>query len=63
MKIDHKVNHTKARSNEYPKIEEQLDLIYKGFVEQQEGGKELPPSHQKFVELIKEIKQKYPKSS
>lgn len=63
MKIEHNVDLSKKRVNIYPPIGDQLDLIYKGFVEEMESGKTLSPSHLQWVKMIKEIKDKYPKSS
>ena len=58
MKVEHKSESIPRRVNDYPSIGDQLDLIYKGF-----QGETLSPSHQKLVDQIKEIKEKYPKSS
>lgn len=63
MKVEHKSDYTPRRIVDYPSIGDQLDLIYKGFMESVAKGETLSPSHQKLVDMIKEVKEKYPKSS
>lgn len=63
MKVEHKSNPINRRLEEYPSLGDQLDLLYKGFQETINRGQRLSPSHQQWVDTIKEIKDKYPKSS
>ena len=58
MKVEHKSDPIQRRKNEYPHIGDQLDLIYKGFLETANRGQRLSPSHEEFVNQIKEIKDK-----
>lgn len=63
MKVEHKSDPINRRMDEYPPLSDQLDLLYKGFQETLNRGQRLSPSHQEWVEKIKEIKDKYPKNS
>lgn len=50
MKITHKSDYSKRRKEEYPSIEDQLDILY------HEG-------YDAWKEVIQSIKEKYPKNT
>lgn len=50
MKIEHKVDYAKKRKEEYPTIEEQLDILYHD-------------GYDAWKDIIKSIKDKYPKNT
>lgn len=53
----------KKRFNEYPEMGDQLDVIWKDFLNKRQNGETLSPEVDTMLSRIVSVKQKYPKPS
>lgn len=63
MKIEHRRDYSEARRSEYPKLEDQLDALWKAFAAMKAKGTKLDPDANAMLNKITEVKAKYPKPS
>lgn len=61
MIIKHQSNYINRRKEKYPEIGDQLDLLYKGFVQMHNEGFSLPTEIIQWINQIQTIKETYPK--
>ncbi len=59
MKIAHKSNYREKRAAEYPRIEDQLDALWKTLAKQPSL---LVPETEAMLNRVMSVKEKYPKS-
>lgn len=57
MKVSHKSSYVERRKQDYPSVEEQMDMLWHGM--NVDGVVKVEP----FYSSIKRVKEKYPKSS
>lgn len=63
MIIEHHESHIQLRVQEYPKIGDQLDAIYKALKALRNQGFLLPKETCEWINQLDQIKDKYPKES
>lgn len=59
MKIEHKAEYRQKRASEYPRIEDQLDALWKALAK---DPSLLVPEAKTMLNRVMEVKAKYPKS-
>lgn len=63
MKIEYRRDYAQARSSEYPRLEDQIDTIWKALAALKAKGTKLDPDADAMLRKITDVKAKYPKPS
>ena len=62
MKARVLVNHVPRRAIAYPSIQDQLDMLFKGFKQMQDSGQVIPPAIAEWIQQLEQVKRTFPKA-